>query len=76
MLVKRGVAITWIGARGPDVRRWCTDIKEWALAEEIHLRWARRDEHLEEDMQAWRKMIESIAEQKDTGQEVYLSTQE
>ncbi|KAJ1117864.1 hypothetical protein NDU88_006060 [Pleurodeles waltl] len=76
VLAKQRVAITWMGARGPDVRRLRTYVKEWVLAEEICLKRARRDEHLEGDMRAWQEMIESIAELEDTGQEDSLSTQE
>lgn len=45
---------------GPNHRKWRVDFKEWATAEEEHMRKTRRDEKLPEVLQAWGIKIQEL----------------
>lgn len=60
VIAKRRIAIHWLTQQGPLVAKWRTDLREWALAEERHMRNTRRDDKLPEVLLAWGMMIQEI----------------
>lgn len=62
LLANRWVAISWIIPSGPREQGWMKDVKEWAVAEEMHLRQCRRDEHAPEDLQTLGLLLTRVEE--------------
>lgn len=62
LLAKRWVAISWIIPSGPREQGWMKDVKEWAVAEEMHLRQCRRDERAPEDLQTLGLLLTRVEE--------------
>ncbi|KAJ1165280.1 hypothetical protein NDU88_005708 [Pleurodeles waltl] len=50
---KRCIATRWMSNRAPTREKWERDLKEWANAEEEHLRRTRKDDKLPEVLLAW-----------------------
>ncbi|KAJ1098384.1 hypothetical protein NDU88_003495 [Pleurodeles waltl] len=62
-LAQRRVAI--IGHRAPIVGQRQRDVQEWALVKEVHVKQSRQDDKLEDDIVAWREVLDTFLRPRD-----------
>ncbi|KAJ1159048.1 hypothetical protein NDU88_011718 [Pleurodeles waltl] len=71
LLPKRRVTITWMGQGGPSLDIWMWYEDKWAVAEEVQLWKCRRDDKVEDDLQAWGALSSTSVGQEEGSKGVY-----
>ncbi|KAJ1097499.1 hypothetical protein NDU88_002617 [Pleurodeles waltl] len=60
-------AITWMRQRVLDFSCWRSDVLEWSVAEETHIRLSRQDDKVVEDLAIWSDLCDAFLNPEATG---------